>query len=262
MVKIKTIKEDLMRMEEICIDAALHEFKQDPGKNFESEEIQRKKLQAEIRGTIEHLSERLGKGFTLLRDVASEHSESLPSLAAHMNELNKIHTHSLPILQAWDVQNTAHEIPSIKDIAQLSSTALESFFEAAQFLMNEKRFSDAADVLFYLCNLSPNEVNYLLALGSAEFHAGEFLKASLAFDFAELLDPQNPFPYLYGAHCRERLGQYDEALQLANLSLWLIEEEPGLEELKSDATRLVATLNEKIIPRSLEKSKFGYKSTN
>jgi len=234
MVKIETLKEDFLRMEEICIDAALQELKQDPSKELQSTEIVRKKLQSELRGTIQFLAERIAKGFMTLRDVCLQKSLSTPAFIAHLQELNKIHEHSLTVLETWN-KAPSHEILSIKEIAGISTKSLDAFFAAAQFLMDEQRFAEAANVLFYLCNLNPNDVNYLLALGSAEYHTGEFLRASAAFDLAQLLDPQNPFSYLYGAHSREHLKQYEEALQLVELSLSLLDNEPSLEDLKPDA---------------------------
>lgn len=238
MVKIKTLKENLLHMEEICVDATIQEFGQGPGREMQSREALRKKFQSELRDTLQFLTERIAKGFIGLRSMCLQKSVSIPSFAAHLQELNKIHDRSLEILQAWNSATAATEIPTIQEIAGINPEALDAFFDIAQSLMDEKRFQDAADVLFYLINLKPNDVNYLLALGSAEYHAGEFLRASAAFELAQLLDPQNPFPYLYAAHCRENLKQYEEALQLVELSLSIIENEPSLEDVKSDSKLL------------------------
>lgn len=251
MVKIKTLKEDFLRMEEICVDAALQELKQDPSKEMQSTEILRKKFQSELRGTMQFLAERIAKGFMTLRAVCRQKALSIPSFTSHLQELNKIHEHSLTILQTWN-KDPSHEILSIKEMAEINAKSLDAFFDAAQFLMDEQRFAEAADVLFYLCNLNPNDVNYLLALGSAEYHTGEFLRASAAFDLAQLLDPQNPFSYLYGAHSREHLKQYEEALQLVELSLSLLDAEPSLEDLKPDAKLLRERLKAKVHPEHKE----------
>lgn len=88
-----------------------------------------------------------------------------------------------------------------KSDEELIKTSLQMIYDFGSALYEEGKFSEAADVLFFLVILSPLEYNALVMLGMSEQMQQNYETAVRCYFQATLMNRDFPYPFLYLAQC-------------------------------------------------------------
>lgn len=226
---------------EECIQLVLSEIGTDPSHSFESPKAQHDRIGQELDALINDFTRRIEQGKAILRQYGGIFSKEDPKTFSLplLEELNKIQESSID-LEAYEEEET----PSKQLQYGISDEAMSCFFGIAQKLMLNHQFQEAAEAFFLIVDLNPYEPQFLLGLGSAQYYNQDYEKALSTFGFSQICIPDDPRPFLYGAHCCEALSDYEHAIELTLLALEKVEEHPEFHDFESDTKKYLKKLQE------------------
>ncbi len=173
--------------------------------------IEKEKIKCEIVDEIKIFIERVSRAVTLIKEHIS-HPD-------HLEELKKVGKVSWGSTH-WNEEHT------YKEIAGISENSMRSFREVAIDLYNEEKFREAADIFFLLSLIDWKLPYYWTSLGHAEYYAESYTDAIKAYTASYKLDPTDPKPLFYMAHCYEMRHDISLAIDTLLESLTLISLDP------------------------------------
>ena len=176
--------------------------------------------------------QRLTRGLTTLLETLDRLSEEDPS--QFPPSLMKA-WESIAALKPLDVNELLENPISLKEYYGLSVEVLEKCYATASHEFESGHYQQAADILFYLSALDPDNSLFWLALGNAEFYCSNYWDALQDYRLAFYTNPHDPRSLLYGAHCYEALHKKDAALETVELAVKVASEDASLEEYQREA---------------------------
>lgn len=173
--------------------------------------IEKEKIKCELVDEIKAFINRITEAVELLK----KHIDA----PDHLEELKKIGRVSWGSTQ-WNNDRT------YKEIAGISENSMRSYREVAIQLYNKEEYRSAANVFFLLSLLDWKLTYYWNSLGHAEYYAENYAEAIKAYEAASKLDPTDPKPLFYTAHCYEMRHDIPLAIDTLLESLSLINSDP------------------------------------
>lgn len=118
---------------------------------------------------------------------------------------------------------------AICDILDFSPEAMKNFHDASVRLMQQKRYEDAKDALYFLVMIAPEVVVHWLALALCYAECSEFDVACQACEHAIELNRQNPDCYLILTRIYRQMQQLELARKVCDRGLQYALEHRGEE---------------------------------
>jgi tetratricopeptide (TPR) repeat protein len=112
---------------------------------------------------------------------------------------------------------------------------LGDFYEAANSILDQERYEDAADAFFFLVTLAPNVADFWLELGFCFARAQKYDKAIKAYTKGIELAPDRADSYLSCAGTYVRMDDFEQAQNTCDIGLQYAQkhvQEPWARELK------------------------------
>lgn len=230
------------------VDQWIDKMEFSPENKLLSPSMQKEKVRLEITDTLKQLIQAVQVGIESLAQTLEQLSQQDPVKfpKESLNELYKIQNNAK--LHEIDLTNNSEELICLKDVYGISDAAMETFFEAVNYLYNQQRYDEACNILFYLCNLDPAKNIYWFTLGNAEYLKNDFQRAIYAYSGAFLTNTADPRSLILAASCFEELKQLDRALNMVECAMDVVHDNPELaSEWEREIRDYQSMLNKKII---------------
>lgn len=120
----------------------------------------------------------------------------------------------------------------IQEFLGVSEELLDLYNKAAESLLKEKRWKDAADAYKFLLFLNQFRHNHLIGAGIAEQSQGHFEEALKFYVLAEITDPTDPTLYANACQCAFALGEPETAKIFMQQCLECCENHPEYADIK------------------------------
>lgn len=91
--------------------------------------------------------------------------------------------------------------PSLAETWKLSLDTLETFYQIGTKLYENEKLEEAISVFSYLSIIDVYNPNVWLSLGMCHHKGNDWFEALKAFTMVNILNPENPLPYLYSIDC-------------------------------------------------------------
>lgn len=138
----------------------------------------------------------------------------------------------------------------VKDLYRLSKDTQKVFIATAESMFTNQQYNDASDILCILCLINPENDESWAALGNAEYHCKRFDEAISAYTASLALGSEDPYLFLYIAHCFEEKEQMDDAIALTENSLSIVLDDfEGYREWSDTASGYLEYLKERMVKR-------------
>lgn len=124
---------------------------------------------------------------------------------------------------------------SAQEILEFSNETMAKFYQAAYFLFEKKRYTEAADAFLFLATLNPHNHDYWLGLGMATQLNGNWEAAIDAYEMAAINRLDSPVPYFYLAKCLFAVHDRKSALEAIQLAIDYADDIPEYANLKEQA---------------------------
>lgn len=124
---------------------------------------------------------------------------------------------------------------SAQEIMGFSDETMAKFYRAAHHLLENERYTDAADAFLFLVTLNPKNPEFWLGLGMSTQMCGNFEDAIDAYEMAAFYKLDDPVPYFYLAKCLFAVHDQDNALQALDLAVEYASDNVEFADLKKQA---------------------------
>ena len=106
-------------------------------------------------------------------------------------------------------KETLHLTP--KQLFGLSDTSLDHFYDLGYDLYLKADFIHSFDIFRFLTILDPYHFDYWFSAGAALVGKQDWMEALVRFAVGMIIQPQNPSPHLWSAHCYIQLNEMGNA---------------------------------------------------
>lgn len=192
------------------------------------------RFQLQIAEELAQAQERLKKGPKVLLQALVDKSEDNNIDSDLIQELYKLT--ALANMIANERERFINELSmgkTIQAIAGMSDSSLEKLYQAAKYVFDQKRFSEAADAFGFLTMLNASKFAFWLGLGNSEFNLKNYKQALFAYAFVCRVNPEDYFCHIFSCRCYEALGDIENAINALELALYVVGDTPEKKELKS-----------------------------
>lgn len=121
----------------------------------------------------------------------------------------------------------------------VSDEVLERYYQAAAYLLEQRRWEDARDAFKFLTFLNPTVYNFWVGLGCAEQSMGHYDAAIVSYEMAKLTNPENPVPFANSYQCAIANGSTREFAELCwQEAIALCADKPEWNDLKTSLEKM------------------------
>ncbi len=102
---------------------------------------------------------------------------------------------------------------------QIKPDFVQGLYTLGSILLEQKKWSDAADIYIKLSQLKPKEEMAWVGLGNAQSHVGDCDSAIFAYKKALQIKPEAPGVHMAYAHMLKTVGRHNEALAAYRMAI-------------------------------------------
>jgi tetratricopeptide (TPR) repeat protein len=242
------MKKDFTKITHECARKVAEVLVQEPKQEMLSKDAQQKKLEHEVYRDLEECQNKMHDGLKACL-LALAHSADLPlSVDEVLSELQKAFR---PIKNQEDILRLGENIflgTSWKEQFGISHDCMQSLYQGASFLFENKDFIQAEKAFFVICSLDPSQFAYWVGLGHSSYQNKHYPQSTSAYGMASGLDPKNAWPHIWAANCFEEEKDYTLASRALHEAITL------LSSMKPQNVNLISSLEERIQKNQLRRS--------
>jgi tetratricopeptide (TPR) repeat protein len=93
----------------------------------------------------------------------------------------------------------------------ISDRCMQSLYQGARTLFEEKEYTQAEKAFFMICSIDPTQPAYWIGLGHSSFQTQNYQQAIRAYSMAGAMDPENIWPHIWAANCFEEEHEFEAA---------------------------------------------------
>jgi type III secretion system low calcium response chaperone LcrH/SycD len=186
-----------------------------------------KKMQKEIAHSLQPIVQRMEKGMTKILELLT--TSSIQEMDSEL--LSEKLTEQL--CQFAAIASVLAEHPqeyffllthnkTLEEIFGLSNATIEALYQAARHLYEQQHYQEAAAAFSVLCVLCPKAHTFWIGLGNSEYFSQNYDAALVAYAMAIQANPRDPTPHFFSAHCYEKKGEKQYAVNALELALLAI----------------------------------------
>jgi type III secretion system low calcium response chaperone LcrH/SycD len=127
----------------------------------------------------------------------------------------------------------------------ISDQVLEEIYHLAYTFYNQGKYKEAASLFQFLSGTSPHTYKYVLGLAACFHQCESYEQAAIGFYIALTLEPENPIPAYYVTDCFLKQNLLEEALEFAEVTVMICDENPVYAELGHRCSLIVEKLKNK-----------------
>jgi len=174
-----------------------------------------KKVQKELEAHIKSMEKKMEVGLHTCIN-ALDHCRNLPQTKKEViEELYKCLSAISNLETLAHMGQALFSEASWKSQLGISSNCMESLYQGAKFLFNDKHFNEAEKSFFVLCALDSTVYAYWIGLGHSSFHLHHYKQAIDAYSMASALNPEDVWPHIWAANSFEK----EKDLEYAKMAL-------------------------------------------
>lgn len=121
-------------------------------------------------------------------------------------------------LSAAQILDAVAEGKTFGDILEVTDEVLEELYAIACEVLDEGDLEGANDAFFFLVAICPYNSELWLRLGSISQQLGSYAEAIQALQMAAILNPTDPFPFIYASQCHQALEDKKAAIDCLELA--------------------------------------------
>jgi type III secretion system low calcium response chaperone LcrH/SycD len=151
-----------------------------------------------------------------------------------------------------EIQEFLCEGGTFQDVFGFSDDTMKAKYEIAYDHYRRKEYEQAIEGFSYLANLNPYTNKYWQALAAAQIKLKRYSDAINSYLASALIEPNDPNPPLYTAHCYLELNQLNETAEALKQTIRVAARSHVYREIEEKATTWLEKIN-----NDLEKQQLG-----